>query len=339
MMPQKAERGHQPERSQEPGRSTSRAAQESGRSISQKRHSQSRPREEADSKKGRTEEGTSRGRKVQVRIDWANTGIQKPALKPDPQHPSFKPDPSGATDSPPLPQIKSSVAARGSHRQQSHSTRRRTTTPASQESKASKTDSKSSGLGPAKFLGDPEKREVKDKSYDWITRHMDWLDAKGYVEEIHSFRHFDRNSKSFAFEIIAIVDWGRRYRELGFNYPVPMFPNYLFSWLSESCQVVGQSPMKLDSIQQLGGDVRARCTEAWTLMVSILQFWTDEETIKDSEIFRGWIHPVSALPEYVMGTINPHLEPGYKVTWEQVVHQTPWIRRHLVSDSAEIRQI
>ena len=180
---------------------------------------------------------------------------------------------------------------------------------------------------------------MKDKSYDWIARHMDWLDVKGYVEEIHSFQHFDRNSKSFAFEIIAIVDWGRRYRELGFNYPVPMFPNYLFSWLSESCQVVGQSPMKLDSIQQLGGDVRARCTEAWTLMVSILQFWTDEETIKDSEIFRGWIHPVSALLEYVMGIINPHLEPGYKVTWEQVVHWTPWIRRHPVSDSAEIRQI
>ena len=168
----KVERGHQPERSQEPGRSTSWAAQESGQSISQKRHSQSRPWDEADSKKGRTEEGASRGRKVQVGIDWANTGIQKPTLKPDPQHPSFKPDPSGATDSPPLPRIKSSVAARGPHQQQSHSTGCRTTMPALQESKASKTDSKSSGLSPAKFPGDPEKREVKDKSYKWIARHM-----------------------------------------------------------------------------------------------------------------------------------------------------------------------
>ena len=108
------ERGHQPERSQEPGRSTSRVAQESGQSTSQKRHSQSHPRDEGDSKKGRTEDGTSRGRKVQVGIDWANTGIQKPVPKPDPQHPSFRPDPSGATDSLPPPRIKSSVSVRGS---------------------------------------------------------------------------------------------------------------------------------------------------------------------------------------------------------------------------------
>ena len=74
-------------------------------------------------------------------------------------------------------------------------------------------------------------------------------------------------------------------------------------------------------------------------MVSVLQFWTDEETIKDGEIFRGQICPVSALVEYVMGTIKPRLEPGYKVTWEQVVHRTPWMRRCLVGDSTEIRQI
>ena len=76
MMPRKVtEQGRQLERSQEPGRSTSRVAQESGWSTSQKRHSQSRPQDEGDSKKGRTEDGTSWGRKVQVGIDWANTGI------------------------------------------------------------------------------------------------------------------------------------------------------------------------------------------------------------------------------------------------------------------------
>ena len=127
--------------------------------------------------------------------------------------------------------------------------------------------------------------------------------------------------------------------ELGFNYPVPMFSNYLFSQISKSCLVVGPSPLKLDSIQQLSGDMRAWCTEAWTLMASVLQFWTDEETIKEGAIFGGRICPVSTLAEYVMATINPHLEQGYEVTWEQVVHQTPWIRRRLAGDSTEIKQI
>ena len=85
MMPWKiTERGHQPERSQEPARSTSQVAQESGWSTSQKRHSQSHPQDKGDSKKGRMEDGTTQGRKVQVGIDWANTGIQKLVPKPDP---------------------------------------------------------------------------------------------------------------------------------------------------------------------------------------------------------------------------------------------------------------
>ena len=75
MMPRKVtEHRLQPERGQEPSSSTSRVVQETGRSTSQKRCSQSCPCDKADSKKGHTEEGATR-RKVQVRIDWANTGI------------------------------------------------------------------------------------------------------------------------------------------------------------------------------------------------------------------------------------------------------------------------
>ena len=85
---------------------------------------------------------------------------------------------------------------------------------------------------------------------------MAWLDPMEFVEEINSFWYFDWNSKTFAFEIIALADWGCQYVELGFCYPVPMFPNYLFSGISKSLQVTGQAPLKLDSIQQLSSDVR-----------------------------------------------------------------------------------
>ena len=271
MMPQKMERGHQLERSEEPGRSTSWVAQDSGRSVSQNRRSQSHPRDEANSKKGLTKESASQSRKVQTGIDWANTGIQKPALRPNPQHPSFKPDPSGATDSSPPAQIKSSVTTKGSHHQESQLAGHRATAPASQESRT-KTKTNSSVPAPVKFPGDPKKWEVKDKSYDWIARCMAWLDKMGFVEEIHSIRYFDWNSKTFAFEIISLADWGRRYVELGFCYPVPMFPSYFFSGISKSRQVARPSPLKLDSIKQLSSDVQARCMEAWTLMVSVLRF-------------------------------------------------------------------
>ena len=64
MTPRKVERGHQPGRGQDP----------SSRPLSQKRRSQSRPRDEAIAKKGRTE-GDNRPGKIQVGIDSANTGI------------------------------------------------------------------------------------------------------------------------------------------------------------------------------------------------------------------------------------------------------------------------
>ena len=59
---------------------------------SQKRRSQSCPRDEADAKKGWTD-NEQHPSKIQVGIDWANTGIGKPVPKPDSKHPSFRADP------------------------------------------------------------------------------------------------------------------------------------------------------------------------------------------------------------------------------------------------------
>ena len=84
MTPRKVERGRQPERDQD----------SSSRPPSQKRRSQSRPRDEVSAKKGRTD-GDNRLGKIQIGIDWVNMGIGKPVPKPDSKHPSFKADPSG----------------------------------------------------------------------------------------------------------------------------------------------------------------------------------------------------------------------------------------------------
>ena len=292
MTPQRVERGRQQNRDQEPLCSTS-----------QKRCSQSRSRDEVDSKKGHTE-GDWRSSKVQVGIDWANTGIQKPVPKPDSCHPSFKSDPSGAGNNP-QPQMKSAVVPKGSQRQGSSCSA--TTRP--QEQSGGRAGSGASRSGPTKLLGDPEKRELKEKLYNWITTRMNHLDPKGYVEEINSFRHFGKNTRSLALEIIAIIDWGRKYVDAGFHYPIPMFPHYLFKKFARSPQGGGQVPNKPDHLAQAGGDVRAKCTEAWIWMASILQFWTDEASITDGEMFGGRTHPASALVEYVMSTMNRVLEP------------------------------
>ena len=87
MTPQKVERGRQPGRDQD----------SSSRPLSQKRRSQSHSRDEASAKKGQMDNVNHPG-KIQVGIDWANTGIGKPVPKPDSKHPSFKADPSGVDE-------------------------------------------------------------------------------------------------------------------------------------------------------------------------------------------------------------------------------------------------
>ena len=96
MTPQRVEHGCQPGRDQD----------SSSQPPSQKRRSQSNPRDEASAKKGRTDSEHHRG-KIQVGIDWANTGISKPVPKPDSRHPSFKADPSGVDE--PQAQMKLTV--------------------------------------------------------------------------------------------------------------------------------------------------------------------------------------------------------------------------------------
>ena len=66
-------------------------------------------------------------------------------------------------------------------------------------------------------------------------------------------------------------------------------------------------------------------------MVAVLQFWGDEVSTADGIVYRGREHPVSALVEYVLNTVNLGLDPRSKITWDDVVAQTPWMAKRLYS--------
>ena len=304
MTPHKIDCGRQPNKEQE--------SQWAG---SQKRQSQSQPHDEANPKKGRTE-GEGKSGKIQVGIDWTNTGIWKPISKPDSHHPSFKLDVSGASGDQP-PRMKSTVV-KGSQRHTSGCQDR----TCSQEGRPPHTSSNTQ-------LGDPEKKEIRDKPHRWIKSRVKCLDLAGYMEEINSLRYFGRNAGCFALQIVAIANWGRKFMDVGFNYPIPTFPQFLFTPLLESHQGRAQVPVKPSQVNIPGGDVCDKSREAWKWMVAVLQFWGDEVSSADSVIYGARKCPVSALAEYVLNTINPGLEPGSKITWDDVVTWTPWMAKRL----------
>ena len=286
MTPRRIDHGRQPHK--EP---------DTQRAVSQKHRSQSWPHDEADPKRGRTE-GEGKPGKVQVSNDWSTMGIQKPVSKPDSRPLSSKVDASS-------PSVKSTVVKVP----QKHASASRTRT--GPEGKLSRT--------PNPQLSHLEKREIKDKPHRWIESHVKHLDPAGYMEQINSLHYFGRNAGCFALQIVAIADWGRKYMDTGFKYPIPMFPWFLFTPLLESHQGGAQVPVKPSQVNTPGGDVCLRSREAWKWMVAVLQFWGDEASSADSIVYGGHERPVSALAEYVLNTINPGLDPGSKITWDDVV--------------------
>ena len=136
-------------------------------------------------------------------------------------------------------------------------------------------------------------------------------------------RYFGLNAGCYTLEIVAIADWGQKFIDSGLNYPVPTFPEYLFTPLPELCQGSAQVPIKPSQLNLPRGDVHDRSREAWKWLVTVLQFWGDEASIADGEIYGGRVRPISTLAEYVMNTINPCLEPGSRITWDDVVTRTP----------------
>ena len=178
-------------------------------------------------------------------------------------------------------------------------------------------------------LSDPEKREIKDKPHRWIEARVKCLDPAGYMEEINSLRYFGRNAGCFALQIVAIADLGRKYMDVGFKYPIPAFPQFLFTPLPESHQGRAQVPVKPSQVNTPGRDVCQRSREAWKWMVAVLQFWGDEASSADGIEYGGCECPVSTLVEYVLNTINPGLDPRSKTTWDDVVIRTPWMAKRL----------
>ena len=168
----------------------------------------------------------------------------------------------------------------------------------------------------------------------WIKSRVKRLDPAGYMEEIYSLHNFGRNAGYFTLQIVAIADWGRKFMDVGFKYPIPMFPQFLFTPLPESHQGRAQVPVKPSQVNVPGGDVRDKNREAWKWMVAVLQFWGDEASGANSVVYGGRDCPISTLAEYVLNTINPGLEPGSKVTWDDVVIRTPWMAKRLHSMTA-----
>ena len=71
--------------------------------------------------------------------------------------------------------------------------------------------------------------------------------------------------------------------DVGFKYPIPVFPQFLFTPLPDSHQ--SGSQVKPSQVHTPGEDVCQRSREAWKWMVAVLQFWGDEASTADGVVY------------------------------------------------------
>ena len=115
----------------------------------------------------------------------------------------------------------------------------------------------------------------------------------------------------------------------GFQIPYTRIPPVPVHPLPESHQGGAQVPIRPSQVNAPRGDMYLKCREAWRWLVSVLQFWEDKASSTNGKVYGGHECPVSALAEYVLNTINLGLDPGSKVSWDDVVTQTPWLSKRL----------
>ena len=262
-------------------------------------------------------------------------------LTPKSFHASFKPDRSRSSKPPPEPKVKSAVVAKGSSTgstKAAESSKPRSQTPARSPKKKNEKSQKPPGFK-SKDRKLSEKELVRDQAHHWIAAQANRLDPKGYVEETRSLRFFGHQQVLYGLELVAIIDWARKYLELGMRHPLPLLPEYLFSSFVASRQTANHPLNRDESIYSDTDDLRERFQRGWVLTAVVLQFWTDEQSILDGVINGGRIRPTSALAHYVMTQLNPVVPEDLQITWDQVVARTPWVGRRLEATEAECRTI
>ena len=81
--------------------------------------------------------------------------------------------------------------------------------------------------------------------------------------------YLGRNASCFALQIVDTADLGWKFMNVGLNYPLPMFPQFLLTPLPETHHGRAQVPFKPSHVSVPGGDMRDKSREALKWIVAV----------------------------------------------------------------------
>ena len=166
---------------------------------------------------------------------------------------------------------------------------------------------------------------VKNYPGTYISNRIVEMIAERFTKEARSLRFFEGGAMSRTKEIVALANWGYQY-QLILPSPMPDIPVFLQQCCFGSKNAVHDVPAASLRILLETADVRKKSRMLWSHLCILLQFWTDEASYTEGNVFYGGLcREASSLVQYVMMRLNNRTRGEAMVTWRDVVRGTPWL--------------
>ena len=172
-------------------------------------------------------------------------------------------------------------------------------------------------------------KKIVDNPMLYLEEHQHQILPEEHQPEIHSLQFFGSGAEGAAIEVLALIDWAAKYVEIS-RSPVPEIPGFLRRPFIKGKLV--KHPIPDDPAESIHKEkcVQTKAQKAWTYLCALLQFWTDEATTESGEVmYGGRRRPANPMIARIRATLNPSFGDHFKITWASIAASTSWTQSHL----------
>ena len=172
-------------------------------------------------------------------------------------------------------------------------------------------------------------KKIVDNPMLYLEERQHQILPEEHQPEIHSLRFFGSGAEGAAIEVLALIDWAAEYVEISCS-PVPEIPGFLRRPFVKGKLV--KHPIPDDPAETIRREkcVRTKAQKAWTYLCALLQFWTDEATTESGKVlYGGWRRPANPMIVRIRATLNPSFGDHFKITWASIAASTAWTQSRL----------
>ena len=172
-------------------------------------------------------------------------------------------------------------------------------------------------------------KKIVDNPMLYLEERQHQILLEEHQPEMHSLRFFGSGAEGAAIEVLLLIDWVAEYVEIS-RSPVPEILGFLRRPFIKGKLV--KHPIPDDPAESIHKEkcIRTKAQKAWTYLCALLQFWTDEATTESGEVmYRGRRWPTNPMIVQIRATLNPSFGDHFKITWASIAASTSWTQSRL----------